>query len=137
MKLWHSLKISTMRLQNGKKVRFCNQNNLFEILANSFTIRLGHFHYAKYIDSVLRTRVMELEKRSIERFSGSDEDFLRSRVISNDRTCQKYLLVAMKHYAHALSLDMKHLYQALPREYIYIVLNVQIQFQPVFTLFSL
>jgi serine/threonine-protein kinase ATR len=77
----------------------------------------GHFHYAKYIDSVLRTRVMELEKRSIERYSGSDEDLLRSRVISSDRTCQKYVLVAMKHYAHALSLDMKHLYHALPRKY--------------------
>lgn len=58
---------------------------------------------------------MALEKRSIERYSGADEDLLRCRSMSQDKSCQNYVLLAMKHYVLALSLDLKHVYQALPR----------------------
>jgi len=36
-------------------------------------------------------------------------------MIALDKTCQGYLLRSIKHYAEALSLDTKHVYQALPR----------------------
>jgi hypothetical protein len=58
---------------------------------------------------------MALQRRSSEDFVGADEDSVRSRTIAQDRTCQKYALLAIKHYAEALGIDLKHVYQALPR----------------------
>ena len=58
---------------------------------------------------------MALQRRSSDHFLGTDEDILRSRTIAQDRTCQKHVLLAIKHYAEAMSLDTKHVYQALPR----------------------
>jgi hypothetical protein len=46
---------------------------------------------------------------------GADDDLLRNQTISMDFTCQAYVLLAIKHYAEALALDVKHVYQALPR----------------------
>jgi hypothetical protein len=58
---------------------------------------------------------MALQRRSSEHYLGTDEDILRNRTIAQDRTCQKHVLLAIKHYAEALSIDTKHVYQALPR----------------------
>jgi hypothetical protein len=58
---------------------------------------------------------MALQRRSSEHYLGTDEDILRSGTIAQDRTCQKHVLLAIKHYAEAMSLDTKHVYQALPR----------------------
>jgi hypothetical protein len=44
-----------------------------------------------------------------------EEDMVRASVIFRDTTSQKYILLAMSHYATALKLDAKHVYQALPR----------------------
>lgn len=46
---------------------------------------------------------------------GVDEDLVRTSVIFRDSICQEYILNAMKHYAIALKLDSKHVYEALPR----------------------
>lgn len=46
---------------------------------------------------------------------GVDEDLVRTSVIYLDAVCQGYILSAMRHYAIALKLDSKHVYQALPR----------------------
>ena len=46
---------------------------------------------------------------------GSDEDQVRSNIICVDEPSQKYILAAVRHYAEALTLDSKHVYQALPR----------------------
>lgn len=35
--------------------------------------------------------------------------------VALDKEAQRYILVAMNHYVEALSLGMKHVYQALPR----------------------
>lgn len=36
-------------------------------------------------------------------------------MISEDKVCQKYVALAVKHFAEALILDTKHVYEALPR----------------------
>lgn len=46
---------------------------------------------------------------------GVGEDLVRANIIVRDKTSQKYILLAMKHYATALNLDTKYVYQALPR----------------------
>jgi serine/threonine-protein kinase ATR len=75
----------------------------------------GHFQYAKYIDGLSESRMKALVRRlpqsSIQ--VGLSDRALRGRVI--DKTCQKYILLAMKHYGEALKLGMKHVYQSLPR----------------------
>jgi serine/threonine-protein kinase ATR len=44
-----------------------------------------------------------------------DEDSFRRISLARDRTCQKYLVLAVKHFLEALGLDLKHLFQSLPR----------------------
>ena len=77
----------------------------------------GHFHFGKYVDSIMQSRVTALATRSSEQqlLYGVDEDLVRTNIIFRDKTCQKYILTAMEHYAKALKLDSKHVYQALPR----------------------
>jgi hypothetical protein len=77
----------------------------------------GHFHFGKYVDSMMQSRVTALATRSSEQqlLYGADEDLVRANIIFQDKTCQKYILTAMEHYAKALKLDSKHVYQALPR----------------------
>ena len=45
----------------------------------------------------------------------SNEEVTRFNAPYRDRTCQKFILLAMENYTECLSLDTKHLYQALPR----------------------
>lgn len=76
----------------------------------------GHFQFAKYIDSVLESRIAALINRSTgTQHLGVDEDTLRAKVLCDDTSCQRYVLLAMEQYIEALKLDTKHLYQALPR----------------------
>jgi serine/threonine-protein kinase ATR len=78
----------------------------------------GHFQFGKYVDSVMQSRVVALASRSSQQqqqLLGVEEDLIRAHTIFRDKTCQKYVLMAMNHYATALKLDSKHVYQALPR----------------------
>lgn len=75
----------------------------------------GHFKFAKYVDSVMQSRVLALQRRSHEHYASTSEDQLRSRTIAKDGTCQKFVLLALKHYANSLALGTKNVYQALPR----------------------
>lgn len=72
----------------------------------------GHFQFAKYSESLLYTRVDALKKK--HRHTG-DEDSIRRMCLGKDATCQKYLSQAVRHFADSLTLDLKHLFQALPR----------------------
>eukprot|EP00977_Amphora_coffeiformis_P015047 scaffold4341_cov161-Amphora_coffeaeformis.AAC.1 len=73
----------------------------------------GHFQFAKYIESVLESRVEALHRKS--RSQSSSVEDMRQTCLEQDRACQKYLLQAVKHFVKALVLDLKHLFQALPR----------------------
>ena len=89
---------------------------LCHILTQPFVTSLGHFHFGKYIDSVMQSRVTALGSRSFkEKLRGIDEDMIWNNVIFRDRTSQDYILLAMKHYTTGLKIDTKHVYQALPR----------------------
>lgn len=94
---------------------FVFSKNIFVNKSHLLFFRKGHFQYAKYIDSVLRSRIQALEKRSADRFGGEHQDKSKSRATSHDKASQKYVLLAMKHLSLALSFDIKHVYQALPR----------------------
>ena len=75
----------------------------------------AQFHYAKYAEEVMRSRASLLQRRASKHsFSGYDDGSM-NETISLDKTCQKFLVLAVSHYAEALKLDLKHLYQALPR----------------------
>ena len=77
----------------------------------------GHFQFGKYVDSVMQSRVAALANRlsDPQLAFGVDEDLVRSNVIFRDPICHRYVLLAIQHYATALKLDTKHVYQALPR----------------------
>jgi hypothetical protein len=48
-------------------------------------------------------------------FAGIDDEHLRNHIISRDKTCIRYVVLAIKHFAETLILDVKHVYQVLPR----------------------
>uniref|UniRef100_A0A6U2XGY7 non-specific serine/threonine protein kinase n=1 Tax=Entomoneis paludosa TaxID=265537 RepID=A0A6U2XGY7_9STRA len=76
----------------------------------------GHFRYAKYVESVMKSRIALLQRRSsTHSSSGNDGGLTANQALALDRASQKYLILAVQHYAEALTLDLKHLYQALPR----------------------
>jgi serine/threonine-protein kinase ATR len=74
----------------------------------------GHFQFAKYIESALGDRISALHRRN-QGEKTMDEDSFRRISLARDRTCQKYLVTAVKHFLEALGLDLKHLFQSLPR----------------------
>ena len=87
-----------------------------EELKSADHARKGHFQFAKYVESMLCARVEGLHRRSRGQVQvAADEDSFRQTCLSQERLCQKYLALAMKHFIEALSLDTKHLFQALPR----------------------
>jgi hypothetical protein len=53
-----------------------------------------------------------VEKESIKE---PREDVARFTVFYKDRQCQQYVLLAIENYAECLYLDLKHVYQALPK----------------------
>lgn len=74
----------------------------------------GHFQYAKYVESMLNARVEALQRRARGQMA-MDEDGFRQTCLAQDRLCQKYVYLSVKHFVEALTLDLKHLFQALPR----------------------
>ena len=58
---------------------------------------------------------MALRARSPSHLTGADDEMHRSYAISRDGTCQRYLTMAIEHYSESLQLDVKHVYQSLPR----------------------
>lgn len=50
-----------------------------------------------------------------DRVTGITDEKLRNLIVSKDKACIRYVVLAVKHYAEALVLDVKHVYQALPR----------------------
>ena len=75
----------------------------------------GHFFFAKYVDSVLQSRIAALQRRGKDHWKSHDEDGAMHEIVVTDPASQKYVLMVMQHYVHALRLDSRHVYQALPR----------------------
>eukprot|EP00934_Nitzschia_sp_Nitz4_P002344 Nitzschia sp. Nitz4//scaffold9_size221794//64787//75082//NITZ4_001337-RA/size221794-augustus-gene-0.161-mRNA-1//-1//CDS//3329560974//2344//frame0 len=78
----------------------------------------GHFQFGKYVDTLLQSRMTGLGNKLVaskELQLGIDEDEMRSEVLWRDKVCQKYAILAMQQYAASLKIDVKHVYQALPR----------------------
>ena len=84
----------------------------------------GHFHYAKYIDSLLQARIEALRENALAlipptptypKRTGADDETHRTFALASDKTCQRYLRLAINHYAISLQLQVKHVYQSLPR----------------------
>jgi serine/threonine-protein kinase ATR len=75
----------------------------------------GHFQYAKYIDSMLESRIEAIQRRTPERYHGLDEEKMRSQCLGDDKVCHQNILLAIQHYVEALKLDTKNVYHALPR----------------------
>lgn len=76
-------------------------------------IHSAHFHFAKYLDSLLESRISALcELKSRQ---GTENDANRIAAIYEDEPCQKYLRDSVSHYGISLQLGQKHVYQALPR----------------------
>lgn len=46
---------------------------------------------------------------------GIEDDVVRFNALYRDTICHQYILLAIEHYATTLKLEMKHVYQALPR----------------------
>ena len=121
MKSWAGFGACTSSLQIGKKVR--SGESVSYLLGKCFGLHVmfplnvaGHFEFGKYIDSIMQSRVTAMASRSPEsQLLGVDEDSIRASIIAHDPTRQKLILLAMSHYAIALKLSSKHVYQALPR----------------------
>ena len=64
----------------------------------------------------MQSRTMALMSRPQDQsLSLVDEDRLRENIIARDQQCQRHILLSMQNYRIALSLQSKHVYQALPR----------------------
>lgn len=80
-------------------------------------LTVGHFAFAKYINSVLESRINALQGNNADQSIRVDNAH-RGLTISHDATCQHYVLLAIEHYAETLQCDVKlhkYVYQALPR----------------------
>jgi hypothetical protein len=75
----------------------------------------GHFHFARYIDSLLQSRILALQRRESAQFLGTDDELQRSHTIARDKTSMMFIGLSVKHYAESVILDVKRVYQALPR----------------------
>jgi hypothetical protein len=82
---------------------------------NTIPLLVGHFQFAKYVDSLLQARIIALHGRIPDKVTGTTDESLRNWIVSKDKACIRYVVLAVKHYAEALVLDVKHVYQALPR----------------------
>jgi len=67
----------------------------------------AHFHFGKYIESLLETRFSALSELG--------NNASRLMVLQNDKSCQEYSLESVSHFGRSLQLGQKHLFQALPR----------------------
>ncbi len=95
----------------------CKQWNFLifstHLMTQSIGFRLivdtGHFHFAQYLNSLVSRR---FDKELID---STEEGTMNFEAICRDKSTQKFIFVAIEHYSAALKLDMKHVYQALPR----------------------
>lgn len=72
----------------------------------------GHFQFAKYVESMLQTRIEGKYRKNLGKYT---EEVHRLVTLAGDSTCQKFLCMAITHFVEALKLDLKHVFQALPR----------------------
>lgn len=68
--------------------------------------------YAKYLDSVLESRINILAST---RGENADDEITRGAIIKSDKVCRTYLLSTIQQYINALKLGQDHVFQALPR----------------------
>ena len=81
-----------------------------------FCLATGHFHFAKYVDTVIQSRVAALiSDPSSQKHASVDEDRRRADAIFRDQLSQSYILMAMRNYIESLKSSSKHVYHALPR----------------------
>ncbi|KAG7355473.1 phosphatidylinositol 3- and 4-kinase [Nitzschia inconspicua] len=69
----------------------------------------GHFSFASYLSKLVGHII---EKESVKE---PREDAARFNAFCRDKICRTYLLLAIAQYAECLQLDLRHVYQALPR----------------------
>ena len=89
---------------------------------NRFKLILGlrplweksHFSFARYLDSVLETKVSSLLGNNPNK-KRVDDDLMRQWALAVDPKCRGYLLDAMRSYLNTLCYGDKHLLQAMPR----------------------
>lgn len=99
--------------RNGRRVR--EKNGLFRLeslvplIIHLPQSKTGHFHFAKYLNSLVSRR---FDKEST---GSSEEGNMNAEAICRDKSSQKFILLAIEHYSAALKLDLRHVYQALPR----------------------
>lgn len=72
----------------------------------------ANFMYAKYLDSVLESRINILAST---RGENADDEISRGSIMKSDKVCRKYLLSTIQQYIESLKLGQDHVFQALPR----------------------
>jgi hypothetical protein len=76
----------------------------------------GHFQFAKYVDSIIQSRIAALISHpQSQKLARLDDDGNRSDAIYRDAISQAYMLQALEHYGASLRQSLKHVYHALPR----------------------
>ena len=75
----------------------------------------AHFHYAKYLEKIMESRINLRQNRSSSQSGEEGHGLSWSRALAIELGAQRNLLYAVHHYCQALALDLNHLYQALPR----------------------
>jgi hypothetical protein len=76
----------------------------------------GHFQYAKYAETLLQAQIVSQVRRLRNTFDGDGSDIsFRDMCLGQDKACHKYLLLAISNYVDALKLDLKHVFQCMPR----------------------
>lgn len=68
--------------------------------------------YAKYLDSVLESRINILAS---SRGENADDEISRGSIMKSDKVCRKYLISTIQQYIESLKLGQDHVFQALPR----------------------
>ncbi len=80
---------------------------------NFHLLSSAHYKYAKYLDSVVESRISVVATRTDG--GSADDETARARIIKREKSCHKYILEAIKEYGEASRLSQKHVFQALPR----------------------
>jgi serine/threonine-protein kinase ATR len=89
-------------------------SSLYRILTHTLSPFLtAHFRYAKYLDSVLESRISVVAART--NGGSADDESARAKIIKKEISCHKYIFEAIKEYGEASRLSQKHVFQALPR----------------------
>ena len=95
-------------LKSGSEV-FLRYQKILEI---SPKWERSYFCYAKYLDSILSSRMKALASRLNKNI---EDESVQVHIFQKDTCSRQYILQAIKNYGEALQLDNKHVFQALPR----------------------